>query len=291
MAAITAATSPLTARRKLGGELRRLRDQAGLTTEEVGRYLHCHNSKISRVETAQRTCTKADFDGLMTLYEVEGDMLAELTSLMIRARQRVQPWWHAYTDVISANYAEFLAYEAEAVHSSEYQSLYIPALLQAPDYARAVTSRGIAALGPDQVDTLVEVRLRRQDRLRETDPLMLNAVIHEAALRLQVGGVQVTRAQLRHLAAVSRLDNVSLRVTPFSAGENGASTGAFTLFATGQETFAEVAFTESAEAVTDFRDDPLPVRRLTRLLDNLCTAALSEQDSRELVERIEKELV
>jgi hypothetical protein len=95
---------------------------------------------------------------------------------------------------ISANYAEFLAYEAEAVRCFEYQPLLIPALLQTEDYARAITGPGFAALGPDQVDSLTEVRIRRQERLREDETITLDAVVTEAALRLQVGGPDVMRS-------------------------------------------------------------------------------------------------
>jgi transcriptional regulator with XRE-family HTH domain len=289
--AVVTSGGPLAARRKLGAELRLLRDQQGLTTEEVGAHLDCHNSKISRLELAKRGCTKKDFEALMDLYGVSEERRAELRQLMIRGTQRVPPWWHAYNDVISANYAEFLAYEAEATLCREHQSHLIPGLAQTADYARAVTDGGIAALGPDQVDILVEVRMRRQERLHEKDPLQLELLIMESALRLRVGGPSVMAAQLERLQSVAALDNVLLRVIPFEAGEKGVSTGAFTLFATGKDQNVDVAFTESAEATTGFRDEPLAVRRLARLFGNLSTAALSEQDSLELVERIKRELI
>ncbi|MGK5642592.1 helix-turn-helix domain-containing protein [Streptomyces sp. URMC 126] len=283
-------TGPLTARRRLGAELRTLRDRQGLTTEEVGDHLGCHNSKVSRIENGKRSCTKRDFETLMELYGVGEPLLTKLTELMIRGKQRVPPWWHAYRDVISANYNDFLAYEADAVHGREYQPLLIPGSLQTADYARAVTGVSYAALGPDQVDSLVEVRMRRQDRLREDDPLTFQAVVTEAALRLRVGGPAVMRGQLKHLCAVSRLDNVSIRVIPFEAGERGASTGSFVLFSSGKNASADVAFTESAENTAWLREDPLTLRRLTRLFDNLSAAALSEDDSRELAETIRSEL-
>ncbi|GAA0933958.1 MULTISPECIES: helix-turn-helix domain-containing protein [Streptomyces violaceusniger group] len=291
MAAVTSG-SPLSARRRLATELRLLRDQHDLTTEEVGAHLNCHNSKVSRIETAKRVCTKKDFDGLMELYEVEEPKLSELKELLTRARQRIPPWWYAYNDVISANYAEFLAYEAEAMSCFEYQPLLIPGLLQTEGYARAVTGVSYAALGPDQVDSLVEVRMRRQERLREEAPLFLDAVVTEAALHLLVGGRDVMQAQLGRLLDVSALDHVRLKVIPFQAGEKGASTGAFTLFGTGKNSDADdVAFTESAENTTAFRDDPLAIRRLSRLFANLSGAALSEEASRELVEHIKEELI
>lgn len=283
--------SPLRARRRLGEELRKLRDQRGMTTEDVGTHLSCHNSKVSRIENGKRACTVRDFEALMELFGVEDPEHTALRELMVRGRSRMPPWWAAFMDVISANYAEFIAYEDEAGRCFEYQPLLIPGLLQAPGYARAVTGNSYAALGPDQVDDLVEVRMRRQDRLREEVPLVLHAVVTEAALRLLVGGEAAMKEQLRHLLAVSSRPNVIIRVIPFAAGEKGASTGAFTMFATGQDTDADVAFTESAENTTLLRDDQLALRRLRRLFTNLSDAALPEDASRELVAQIEKELV
>ncbi|WP_405610025.1 helix-turn-helix domain-containing protein [Streptomyces sp. NBC_01508] len=289
--AVLSSVSPLTSRRKLGAALRKLRDQQGFTTEEVGAHLNCHNSKVSRIENGKRTCTKKDFEAFMDLFEVTEPMLSELRELMIKGRQQVPPWWYAYSDVISASYVEFLAYEAEAVQCFEYQPLLIPGPLQTAAYARAVTATGVAALGPDQVDSLVEVRMRRQERLREEEPLILDAVVTEAALRLLIGGDAVMREQLRHLAEVSQLDNVRFRVIPFQAGERAVSTGAFTLFASQRDVQVDVAFTESAESLLCYRDDPLALKRLSRLFGNLSSAAFSEDDSRELIEDIEKELV
>ncbi|RDG35063.1 helix-turn-helix domain-containing protein [Streptomyces corynorhini] len=290
--AVVASVSPLTARRRLGAALHRLRDQHGLTTEEVGAHLNCHNSKVSRIENAKRGCTKKDFEGLMELFAVKEPLLSELTSLMVKGRQRVPPWWHAFSDVISLNYAEFIAYEAEAVESFEYQSVLIPGLLQTDGYARAVTGIGISIFDPDQVDNLVEVRMRRQERLREEEPLILNVVLAEAALRTLVGGTDVMRGQLRHLLDVSALDNVRVRIIPFQAGERGLTTGTFLLFNSGmgRDSEADVAFTDSAENTAVYRDDPLALKRLSRLFTGLSRAALPEDDSRQLIEDIEKEL-
>lgn len=289
--ALEAKSSPLTARRKLGAELRLLRDRAGLTTEEVGTHLECNNSTVSRIELGKRTCTPKDFRALMELFHVTGTRRAELEALMRKGRQRVPPWWHAYNDVITANYSEFLAYEAEATRCSDYQTLLIPGLLQTEAYAEAVTAGGYAVLGPDQVESLVEVRMRRQERLREDDPLILEAVVTEAALRLRVGGADVMRGQLRKLRDVAALPNVDLRVVPFDAGEKSAGTGAFVLFTTERDAEADVSFTESAAVTTTLRDDALVMRRLRRLFGKFWTASLPARDTLELITRIESEMV
>ncbi|GAA3863166.1 helix-turn-helix domain-containing protein [Streptomyces sedi] len=282
--------SPLTARRRLGAALRKLRDDHGLTADEVGAHIGCHNSKVSRFESGKRTCSPKDLKGLIELYGVEDGKAEELEGLLRRARQRVPPWWHVYNDAISVNYSEFIAYEAEAARCLEYQNVFIPGLLQTQGYAHAVTAGGYAALGPDQVDDLVEVRMRRQQRLVGEDALILEAVMNEAALRLRVGGAETMRQQLCRLREVAELPNVQLRVIPFEAGERGASLGAFTLFSSEQDDVADVAFTESAEATTSFRDDVLVTRRLNRLFRNMTAASLPSGESLQLIQRIESEM-
>ncbi|MCW2876960.1 MAG: hypothetical protein JWQ95_1060 [Sphaerisporangium sp.] len=282
--------SPLTARRKLGAELRVLRDHAGLTAEEVGAHIGCHGSKVSRVETGKRTCTANDFRGLMELYGINGQRRSELEELFKRGRRKAPPWWHAYGDVISANYAEFLAYELEASHCLEYQTVFLPGHLQTEAYARAVTSVGFAALGPDQVDSLVEVRIARQRRLHEEEPLLFDGVVTQAALEFRVGGLATQRAQLGHLLDVSELPNVSIRVIPYESGENGTYTGAFNIFKFPVEDDSDVAFAETVVGSV-FMDDARDLRRLNRLFRNLSEVALNADESLELIERIKRNVV
>ncbi|MEW1720134.1 DUF5753 domain-containing protein [Streptomyces sp. NPDC093109] len=134
--------------------------------------------------------------------------------------------------------------------------------------------------------------MRRQERLHESEPLILDVVLVEAALRMRVGGADVMRGQLMHLLDVSASDNIRLRVIPFLAGERGLTTGAFVLFSSGlaRGSEADVAFTDSAENTAVYRDDPLVLKRLSRLFTGLSRADLSEDDSRKLIEDIEKEM-
>ncbi|MFD5318714.1 Scr1 family TA system antitoxin-like transcriptional regulator [Streptomyces sp. NPDC127098] len=106
----------------------------------------------------------------------------------------------------------------------------------------------------------------------------------------EVHGPAVMKAQLRELAEVAELPHVDLRVIPFEAGEKGASTGAFSLFATEKNGDVEAAFTEAADATTSLRDDPAVLRRLNRMFRNLSAAAFTPEATLELVQRIESEL-
>ena len=123
--------------------------------------------------------------------------------------------------------------------------------------------------------------MRRQERVRD-DAMQVSCLITEAALRFQVGGTAVMRAQLQHLNKIGNMPGISLRVIPFTAGEAGTCRGAFTLFSTGQDEQADVAFIESAEGIT-FKDDALTLRKLNRLYRNLSTASLTADDSTDLI--------
>ncbi|WP_329431176.1 helix-turn-helix domain-containing protein (plasmid) [Streptosporangium sp. NBC_01495] len=285
---VPAARSPLSARRRLGNELRTLREGAGLTASVVGEHLGCHASTVTRIETGKRTCQAREFHRLMELYEIDDQRRSALEELLQIGRKKTPPWWHPYGDVISSNFAEFLAYELEAEICQEYQTVFIPGLLQTEPYAQAITGVGFAALGPDQVDSLVEVRMARQRRLHEEEPLRFDGVVTQAALEFRVGGLETHRAQLDHLITVSRLPNVSLRVIPFDHGADGTYSGAFTLFTFPDDTAPDVAFAESVAGST-FIDDPRGLRRLNRLFANLSHVALEAADSLALIEHIKKE--
>ncbi|MFF2546642.1 helix-turn-helix domain-containing protein [Kitasatospora sp. NPDC058063] len=280
---------PLAARSKFGADLRHRREAAGWTAEEVGARIGCSTSKITRVETGKRSATPADFEALMDLFNVSEPDRDHLEALFRRGRARTTMWWDAYADVLSSRYAEFISYEHEAVAVAEYQIAYIPALLQTEAYARAVTEVGFAALGPDQVDSLVEVKTMRQRRLRDEAPLRLTAVITQAALEFEVGGPSVQAAQLRHLQDLFGLESVDLRVVPFDRGAEGTLTGAFTVFRGEGQDSPDTAF---AEAVTGtiVVDDALGLRRLARLHSYLLRAALGPQESLALIEQTERRL-
>src|SRR4051794_5102597 len=181
-----ATTGPgsLKARRELGAKLRALRGRK--TAKAIGELISVAPSTITRAETGDRSCTEDLFKKLMTVYGVTGPEHVELEELAEQVWESAPPWWFAYSDVVSANYATLLEYEADAILRREYQTLVFPPHLQTEAYSRAVTSVGFAALGPDQVDDLVAVRAMRQRRLYEAPELGLDVVISEAALAVRV---------------------------------------------------------------------------------------------------------
>ena len=223
---------PAVRRRKLGAELRALRTSAGLTSGEAARLVGWHQSKVSRIETGTSGVKPADVRLLLDTYGVADSQLREL--LMVLAGSDDSDgrhhWWHAYRGVLPPTYRDFISLESQAGAMRTLETTVVPGLLQTPEYARAVTSAAVEGLPEGRLDTLVEVRLARQDVLRADPPLELSAVLDEAVLRREVGGPGVMARQLERLVEAARLPQVRLQVLPFAAGAHIGVTGPFVIF-------------------------------------------------------------
>ncbi|MER5929140.1 helix-turn-helix transcriptional regulator [Streptomyces sp. NPDC002054] len=230
---------PAVRRRKLGEELRALRDRSGLTSGEAARIVGWHQSKISRIETGRSGVKPEDVRLLLDAYGGVGAQQRALLEALSasaagpaggRENGRGREWWHDYRGLLPQEYRDFISLEAGARSARTVELSVVPGLLQTAAYAKAVTRAALGGLPEPKVDALVDVRLARQSVLRADPPLELSAVLDEAVLRRQIGGPGVMTEQLRHLAAVARLPQVKLQVLPFSVGGHLGLTGPFVIF-------------------------------------------------------------
>ncbi|MFF5439467.1 helix-turn-helix domain-containing protein [Streptomyces achromogenes] len=223
---------PAVRRRKLGAELRALRTGAGLTSGEAARLVGWHQSKVSRIETGASGVKPADLRLLLDAYEVRDRHLRELLLILAGSEETSgrHRWWHAYRGVLPPTYRDFISLESQASAMRTLETTVVPGLLQTAEYARAVTRAAVKDLDEERLDTLVEVRLARQDVLRSDPPLALSAVLDEAVLRREVGGPGVMARQRRRLMEAARLPQVRLQVLPFTAGAHIGLTGPFVIF-------------------------------------------------------------
>ncbi|WP_338776199.1 helix-turn-helix transcriptional regulator [Streptomyces sp. DG1A-41] len=223
---------PAVRRRKLGAELRALRTSAGLTSGQAARLVGWHQSKVSRIETGTSGVKPADVRLLLDAYAVADTQLRELLMVLAGSEDSGgrHHWWHAYRGVLPPTYRDFISLESQAGAMRTLETTVVPGLLQTPEYARAVTKAAVEGLSEDRLDTLVEVRLARQDVLRADPPLELSAVLDEAVLRREVGGPGVMARQLDRLVEAARLPQVRLQVLPFAAGAHIGVTGPFVIF-------------------------------------------------------------
>lgn len=265
--------SPTVRRRRLSSELRRLRDRASLTIEDVAEKLECSSSKISRIETGHTSVNPRDTRQLLELYGVEAEQLEALVQLSKDARKK--GWWHSYNEVFTG---AFVGLEAETSSLRAFQALLIPGLLQTEDYMRAV----IRAARPDataaQVDKRVKARLARQQLLTDVDPPRYWAVIDEAVLHRRVGGDAVMRAQLNWLIARAGLPHVTIQVLPFSAGAHAGMEGPFLILGFPEQADPDVVYVDNTTTGI-YLEEPAEILRYTLMFDHLRAAALGPDDT------------
>lgn len=214
--------------RRLARSLRRLREGAGLTIEQVAEKLELSPSTISRMETAQVGIRPRDVKALLEIYEVGEARHAELLELARKSRQ--QPWWHEYQEVPSVF---LVGYESDATFIRQFSALVFPGLLQTREYASAVIRAIFHDATNEEFEKRLQLRMHRQDRMqrqKSQEPPGLWIILDEAALRRPIGGPAVMRDQLQRLIDVSAVPNVTLQVLPFSAGPHAGLDGEFTIF-------------------------------------------------------------
>ncbi|MEU5400942.1 helix-turn-helix transcriptional regulator [Streptomyces sp. NPDC005963] len=222
---------PVVRRRQLGEELRKLRLASGLTSRRAGELADWHQSKVSRIETGASGVKPDDVRLLLDLYAVTDPQLRTLLETLAGAADGGGGrWWHAYRSVLPPEYRDFISLESQANRVRSMETSVVPGLLQTAEYARAITRATLEELPETTVDQLVHVRMTRQAVLRRADPLQLSVILDEAALRREIGGTRVMKAQLRVLADWAALPHIQVQVMPFSAGEYVGLAGSFVIF-------------------------------------------------------------
>ncbi|QCB21415.1 helix-turn-helix transcriptional regulator [Streptomyces sp. SS52] len=276
---------PVVRRRKLGAELRALRTSAGITSGEAARLVGWHQSKVSRIETGTSGAKPADVRLLLDAYGVDDAQLRELLEVLAGTDGPGggrNHWWHAYRGVLPPTYRDFISLESQASAMRTLETTVVPGLLQTPEYARAVTHAAVDGLSEERLDTLVEVRLARQDVLRAEPPLELSAVLDEAVLRREVGGPGIMARQLERLVEAARLPHVALRVLPFAAGAHIGVTGPFVIFSFSSTSDLDVVVLDhlTSSLHLERKED---VEAYTEAFNALLVHALSPEDSLDFI--------
>jgi transcriptional regulator with XRE-family HTH domain len=272
--------SPTVRKRRLAYELRRLRESAGLTIEEVGEKLECSASKISRIETMRVGVTPRDARDLLELYGVPAGQGEELVQLAREARRK--GWWEEYGDVVTS---PFLGLEAEASSLRAYNAMVIPGLLQTEQYIRALIREGDPHMPASEAERRVSVRMARKALLADDYPPDLRVVLDEAALRRPVGGAEIMRLQIEHLISVTGRPNITLQVIPFSAGSYPGMGGPFVIMAFANPADSDVIYVESAKS-SFFLESPDDVENYALRFGDMAATALSQEETVQLLAHV-----
>lgn len=275
--------SPTVRQRELGKRLRVLRNEHGLTVEDVAEKLLCSATKISRLETGARRPSLRDVRDLSGLYGVDEVTSAALMDLARGARE--QGWWTQYLDL---NLDPYLGLEQDATAITSFTTFYVPALLQAEDYTRAIITSIAPKMDPDILRQRVEVRMRRQQRLEEDNPPRYRVLLDEAVLHRIIGSPGIMAAQLAKVLEAVKLGKVTVQVVPFETGAHVAQDSNFILFEfEGSSSLSPVIFVEGLTG-NQYLEKPAEIVRYREAIDHLRDAALAPRDSVQRVVAMQK---
>lgn len=290
-------TGSTLARRALGRELHNLREAANLNQTAAGRIIGVSPQTIGRMEDGLPTkVSDLYINALCDGYKATDPKRVVLLGLAAEVRDAQRSgggWWRAYADQMRVGFDHYLGLEEAARQLTAWKVTVVPGLLQTPEYRRAVEWTQHPGMPTEQVEKRVEVATRRQARLADSD-FRVDVVLWEAVLRDQVGGAAVMAEQLRRLADVGRLPNVSVRAVPFNAsGHLGSLVGSFVLLkfpqlpATGLIEPPIVFVEEYAGDLYLEREDE--VTRYEEAFAEITRVALDSERTRQLVLAIAKE--
>ncbi|MFE7189800.1 helix-turn-helix domain-containing protein [Kitasatospora sp. NPDC057541] len=222
-------SSPTVLRRRLGGELGKLRAQRDLSAKDVAAALGWSASKLSRIESGLVSLQERDAAKLLAHYGITSpDEVKQFLSLTRQSRQ--QGWWHAYGDALPERFRAYVGFEADATRISTFQCELVPGLLQTEHYARNIMRSMKPTESTEELELRLALRMQRQAILDRHDPPQLWAIVGEAAMRRPVGDESVMAEQLNHIAAMAEeRPNITVQVLPFSAGAHAAMGSSFSV--------------------------------------------------------------
>jgi len=199
---------------RLAGELRRLRDAAGLSSREAAAMLGVNSVQVSQIEAGTTGVSEERLRRLAAHYACTDQSLVDALAKM--ATDRTRGWWEEYRGRLPTSFLDLSELEHYAAYRWDVDFLHIPGLLQTEDYARALFACRVPQPPPGEVELRVEHRMRRRVIIERPSPVPYEVLIHEAALRIRVGGRTASRAQLTRILELSETDHVTVRVIPFA---------------------------------------------------------------------------
>ncbi|WP_217241438.1 helix-turn-helix transcriptional regulator [Streptomyces sp. AC555_RSS877] len=271
---------------RLGAELRKLRERAGLTSTQASRLLGVQQNQISNVEAGRAGVSPERVRTLACHYDCGDKAFVEALGDM--ATERTRGWWEEYREILPAALLDLAEVEHHATRLRAALTVHIPGLFQTTDYARAIFRQDVPEMSPPDIEHRISFRMKRQTVLYRDSPTPHHAIIHEAALRMRFGGSAVTRAQLRHLLDMSERDHITVRVITFDAATLPGSGQSF-YYSTGSVPQLDTVHLDQSHGPV-FLDSEAQLDKYRVLLDRMEAGALSPGQSRDFIHKLAKDL-
>ncbi|MEU1786855.1 helix-turn-helix transcriptional regulator [Streptomyces sparsogenes] len=280
-------STPTSRQRRLAAELRRMREQAGVSIQQAATMLGADRTMVSNIEAARTGLSEERVRQLACNYGCADEALISALASLTGGR-RNQDWWVEYRGKLPDGFLDISEIEHHATRIRTAQTVHLPGLLQTEEHARALFDLVVPKLPRLEVELRVAHRLGRQGIFERKDPTPYVGIIHEAALRMQFGGPDVARAQLEYLADAADRDNITLLVIPFSVGSFPGA-GQSILYAHGPVPQLDTVQLDTAYG-PHFADAPTPLANYRALLDQMEESALCPDESQKLIRSIARDM-
>ncbi|MED7954380.1 helix-turn-helix transcriptional regulator [Streptomyces sp. BE20] len=277
--------NPTLRQRRLGTELRRMREQAGFGGSELGRAVGMNPAQVTQMESGKIGISVERLHTIAAACMCVNRPLIDALADIITDRSK-PGWWEEYRDTLATDFLENAELESHANRLATYTITFVPGLLQTGAYASAVFSNSIPPLPRHEVDLRTAFRMQRQ-RVVRSGATPYTAFIHEAALRMQFSGTGVLAEQLEALAEDSERTTISVRVVPFSLATLPSPSENFT-YAEGPIPELDTAQIDTGPGCQLF-DAPAHVARFRAILTRMDSSALPEEESRDFIRAIREE--
>ncbi|WP_405598139.1 helix-turn-helix domain-containing protein [Streptomyces sp. NBC_01410] len=275
-----------TRRRHLGATLRKLRARKGMTLEEAGQLVGVSKATVSRYETTEGPVKWLVVDALCREYGASGPERTAIVALAKDAKQ--QGWWSSFADHIPETMNLMLTLEDEAVREDHFSCVYVPGLLQTRRYTTALQQANEMRRSPEEIERLVDIRMRRQEILARPKAPHLWAILDESVIRRVMGSPEIMHEQLSHLLSVGGSGNITLQVLPFALGAHCAALGSFVILG-GAEPSLDVVYVD-LHIGSVFMEKEAELNRYRLAFEYLRAQALDIEASRELISRAKEDL-
>jgi transcriptional regulator with XRE-family HTH domain len=280
---------PTVRRRRLGSELRRLREAHSIKLEEVAEKLGLAPSTLSRIETGKAPTRSSYLNMMLEIYGVDDPVQRQMLIEMAREGHR-KGWWQVWEDVLPTGFGIYVGLEAEAASLRVYESQVVHGLLQTQEYARAVMSTVRRRQSADEIERLVALRMQRQEVLLRHDPLQLWIILDEAVIRRTMGPPDLMYGQLVRLLEMTQLPNVTLQVLEFASGLHPALNGPFVIIEFPERFDPDVVYSEGVAGQAYVEEREKEVKARVEAFDLLRATALPPADSADLIRAISDQI-
>jgi transcriptional regulator with XRE-family HTH domain len=277
---------PTARQMRLGSELLKLREAAGLKGREAAALLGTDSARLSQIESGVAGISEDTVRRLAAHYACTDQELVDALAAM--ASSRTRGWWEEYRGLLPTSFLDIAELEQHATYRYDVEFLHVPGLFQTEDYARRIFSYRVPALPDSDLELRVRHRMERKAIIQGPAPIPYEAVIHEAALRIRVGDRTAVRNQLARILELSDADHITVRTIPFDLDGFAGATNAM-MYAGGTVPKLDTVVRDAPHGAA-FIGSEAQLGAFRALFHMVEAVSLEPPRSRDFIHRLAKEL-